>query len=148
MQRKAGIVFSRASPDRIAMARDSHGSASDIIPLLEGLTVADLDKVIAAAQQSREARRESGKKALVEEFRAKAEALGLSLEDLVRGSASANRPPGKTRQPRKGAPAAPSPVKYRNPDTGETWSGRGRTPKWMALAEQGGRSREEFLAKG
>ena len=81
------------------MPRDLHSSTSDIIPLLEGLTVADLDQVIAAAQQSREARRESGKKELVEEFRAKAEALGLSLEDLVRGSASANSPPGKARQP-------------------------------------------------
>ena len=130
------------------MARDSHGSASDIIPLLEGLTVADLEKVIAAAQQSREARRESGKKALVEEFRAKAEALGLSLEDLVRGSASANRPPGKTRQPRKGAPAAPSPVKYRNPDTGETWSGRGRMPKWLALAERAGTQPRGVFGQG
>lgn len=37
---------------------------------------------------------------------------------------------------RKG-PIAP---KYRNPETGETWSGRGRTPKWMA-----GRSPAEFL---
>ena len=36
----------------------------------------------------------------------------------------------------------------RNPDTGETWSGRGRMPKWMALAQERGRSREEFLAKG
>src|SRR5215204_6650923 len=69
----------------LPMARDSHSSASDIIPLLEGLTAADLDQVIAAAERQREARRESGKKELVEEFRAKAEALGLSLEDLVRG---------------------------------------------------------------
>ncbi|WP_431825517.1 H-NS family nucleoid-associated regulatory protein [Burkholderia sp. F1] len=30
--------------------------------------------------------------------------------------------------------------KYRNPATGETWSGRGRTPKWMT-----GQSRAEFL---
>ncbi|MBI0358363.1 H-NS family nucleoid-associated regulatory protein [Burkholderia oklahomensis] len=30
--------------------------------------------------------------------------------------------------------------KYRNPVTGETWSGRGRSPKWMA-----GLPRDEFL---
>ena len=27
-----------------------------------------------------------------------------------------------------GVPVAP---KYRNPDTGETWSGRGRAPRWI-----------------
>ncbi|RQR60063.1 H-NS histone family protein [Burkholderia sp. Bp9002] len=37
---------------------------------------------------------------------------------------------------RKG-PVAP---KYRNPATGETWSGRGRTPRWMS-----GRSPDDFL---
>lgn len=32
------------------------------------------------------------------------------------------------------------PPKYRNPVTGETWSGRGRAPKWLA-----GRERDDFL---
>ena len=130
------------------MARDSQSSASDVIPLLQGLTVADLNKVIAEAERQREAKRESGKKDLVEEFRTKAAAMGLSLEELLRSPASTGRPAAKARQPRKGAPAASPAVKYRNSDTGETWSGRGRMPKWLALAEQSGRSREEFLAKG
>ncbi|WP_080406762.1 H-NS family nucleoid-associated regulatory protein [Burkholderia ubonensis] len=34
----------------------------------------------------------------------------------------------------------PRPPKYRNPMTGETWSGRGRSPKWMV-----GRERDDFL---
>ncbi|WP_080413059.1 H-NS family nucleoid-associated regulatory protein [Burkholderia ubonensis] len=34
----------------------------------------------------------------------------------------------------------PLPPKYRNPMTGETWSGRGRAPKWMA-----GKERDDFL---
>ncbi|CAD6517915.1 H-NS family nucleoid-associated regulatory protein [Paraburkholderia sabiae] len=42
----------------------------------------------------------------------------------------------KTRAPRK--PALPP--KYRNPKTGETWSGRGRAPGWLA-----GKNREKFL---
>ena len=126
------------------MARDSQTSASDVIPLLDGLTVADLDKIIAEAERQREARRESGKKELVEEFRAKAEAMGLSLEELIGGSAQASRTASKTRKPQKGAPAAAPAVKYRNPDTGETWSGRGRMPKWIALAQEWGRSREDL----
>ncbi len=130
------------------MARDSQASASNVIPLLGGLTVADLDEVIAAAEKQREAKRESGKKELVEEFRAKAEAMGLSLAELLGSSAQTGRPTGAARQPRKNAPKAPLPAKYRNPETGETWSGRGRMPKWLALAEGHGRSRDEFAAKG
>jgi DNA-binding protein H-NS len=124
-----------------AMAREKT-SADDVIPLLESLPIGDLDKVIAAAQQRREAKRESGKKELMEEFRARAEALGLSLDELAANSSKAGRPSGKS-------PSAQSPaVKYRNPESGETWSGRGRAPKWLTLAEQRGRGREEFAAQG
>jgi len=70
-----------------------------------------------------------------------------TLEELIGDSAQTGRPAPKTRKPQKGAAAAPA-VKYRNPDTGETWSGRGRMPKWMALAVEHGRSREDFLATG
>ncbi|MBI0359300.1 H-NS family nucleoid-associated regulatory protein [Burkholderia oklahomensis] len=34
----------------------------------------------------------------------------------------------------------PLPPKYRNPMTGETWTGRGRAPKWLT-----GMSRDDFL---
>jgi DNA-binding protein H-NS len=130
------------------MARDSRSSAADVIPLLEGLTVTDLDEVIAAAERQRETSRESGKRELVEEFRAKAAAMGLSLEELVGGAARTGRTPGRARSARKGAPgatpaAAPA-ARYRNPETGETWSGRGRAPNWLKRAEEQGRGRGDF----
>jgi DNA-binding protein H-NS len=37
----------------------------------------------------------------------------------------------------------PVAAKYHNPETGETWSGRGRAPGWIKSA----RSREKFLIK-
>ncbi|OZI22814.1 H-NS family nucleoid-associated regulatory protein [Bordetella genomosp. 7] len=47
---------------------------------------------------------------------------------------------------RKAAPAkrqvAP---KYRHPETGETWSGRGKPPRWLTAEEAAGRTREAFL---
>ena len=49
----------------------------------------------------------------------------------------ARRPPVAVTKP---SPA----VKYRNLETGATWSGRGRMPKWLALAEEQGRGRDEF----
>lgn len=40
--------------------------------------------------------------------------------------------PGKTKR----APGVP---RYRNPDTGDTWTGQGRTPKWLE-----GKNKEDF----
>jgi DNA-binding protein H-NS len=38
-------------------------------------------------------------------------------------------------------------AKYRGPN-GEEWSGRGRTPNWLAALGAEGRGREEFLIQG
>jgi DNA-binding protein H-NS len=46
---------------------------------------------------------------------------------------------GKPR--RKYARALP---KYRNPQTSETWSGRGKRPRWLVTAMKSGRKIEEF----
>ena len=35
-------------------------------------------------------------------------------------------------------------AKYRDPATGNTWTGRGKTPTWLATLIAGGRRREEF----
>jgi DNA-binding protein H-NS len=34
--------------------------------------------------------------------------------------------------------------KYRNPQTSETWSGRGKRPRWLIAAMKSGRKIEEF----
>ncbi len=48
------------------------------------------------------------------------------------------------------APAAPRTKravapKYRHPTTGETWSGRGKAPRWLTAAESEGAKRDSFL---
>lgn len=35
---------------------------------------------------------------------------------------------------------------YANPDTGETWAGRGRTPRWLRDAMDRGMAKDAFLA--
>jgi DNA-binding protein H-NS len=142
------LPFPEMGPISRPMARESKTSASDVIQLLENLTVADLQKVIAAAEQQREARRESGKKELVEEFKARAAEMGLSLHELVGSTGQAGRTARKARSLRKGASASPPAAKFRNPETGETWSGRGRMPGWLKQAEEQGRSREDFAVAG
>src|SRR2546430_9949471 len=36
-------------------------------------------------------------------------------------------------------------AKYRDPKTGETWSGRGGTARWLVAYEKQGRKRDQFL---
>lgn len=36
-------------------------------------------------------------------------------------------------------------AKYQHPETGKTWSGRGKMPGWMASALQSGATKEQFL---
>ncbi|NYT81555.1 H-NS histone family protein [Alcaligenaceae bacterium] len=53
---------------------------------------------------------------------------------------------------KKAAPAASGskrsvPVKYKHPETGESWTGRGKAPRWLTSAEAEGASRDSFLVK-
>jgi DNA-binding protein H-NS len=70
-----------------------------------------------------------------------ASAFGFSLSDLAGA-------PAKPARGRKPAAAAGSKVapKYRNPENAdETWTGRGRPPRWVLDAEAAGKSRAELL---
>ena len=54
------------------------------------------------------------------------------------------------RGPKPSLADAPAPgrskvaAKYRDPNTGETWSGRGLMPQWLRAAVDAGHSRDEF----
>ena len=37
--------------------------------------------------------------------------------------------------------------KYRHPESGETWTGRGKPPRWLVAAETAGAERDSFLIK-
>jgi DNA-binding protein H-NS len=37
------------------------------------------------------------------------------------------------------------PAKYRDPKTGETWSGRGAPARWIVAYEKQGKKRDQFL---
>jgi DNA-binding protein H-NS len=57
---------------------------------------------------------------------------GITIEDLQA------RPAGGGA---KGSKVAP---KYRNPATGETWTGRGRQPKWVEAALASGKTLDDL----
>jgi DNA-binding protein H-NS len=89
----------------------------------------------------------------VADIRAKMAAYGITMKDLG-GKAGAKkgkpgRPAkasktGKTAKPRKSkASGVPVAAKFRGPN-GETWSGRGLTPKWLSALIATGRSKSDF----
>jgi DNA-binding protein H-NS len=72
-----------------------------------------------------------------------AKAEGYSIEELFGGTAKATgRKPG----PKPGRKLGKVAPKYRNPaNTKETWTGRGKQPRWLAELTAKGKKVEEFL---
>ena len=78
------------------------------------------------------------------ELQSKMDALAAFEHARSSGSRVARgKTPGRGRKvhPLKGRKAPP---KYQGPD-GETWAGRGLTPRWMTALEKKGQKRESFL---
>jgi DNA-binding protein H-NS len=94
---------------------------------------AALEKQIADAQRSARAEAIAKVKSLMAEY-------GLTLADLSTkvGEPLAPKAEGTTKK------VAP---KYRDPNTGKTWTGRGIKPIWLQEALQNGKALEDFLIK-
>lgn len=92
---------------------------------------ADLKAQIAKLQAQAEEARRTEIDNVVADIRQKIAEYGLTAQDL--GFAVAAR---RGRPPKK----APLPAKYQDPKSGNTWSGRGKPPKWIV-----GKNRERFL---
>jgi DNA-binding protein H-NS len=105
-----------------------------------------------------EAARKAEIGAAIAEIKAKMAAYGITLEDLGgKARAARGRKPKAAKAAKSAKPAKakakpakarkPVAAKYRNSETGETWSGRGKSPKWLAALEAAGRKREEFAVQ-
>ncbi len=88
----------------------------------------DLQSQVAKAIAGFEDRK---KKEALAELEEKARAMGYSLAELTGAPAV-----------RKRSPAVP---KYRNPaDSSDTWTGRGRKPRWFEAALKAGKKPEDL----
>jgi len=90
---------------------------------------AELEKQIAEMQHNERAEAVAQVRVLMAQY-------GLSVADIA---SKAGGP--KISGPKAGAKVA---AKYRNPATGDTWSGRGLKPKWLQSALAAGRSVADF----
>lgn len=103
---------------------------------LDKMSYADL-KAVAPMVSGKIAEREKAEKDAVKtELAALAKSKGFEMADLFGD-----------------APKAPKekktvPPKYRNPaDAAQTWTGRGRKPKWIAEALASGKTLDDFLIR-
>lgn len=79
-----------------------------------------------------EAARKAETAAVVADILAKMQEYGITVADLG----------GAAKKPATRKTVA---AKYRNPASGETWTGRGRPPHWLADEVAKGKKREDFL---
>ena len=101
---------------------------------LDKLTVVELKELQQDVAQALVERQAEERAKAREEMMALAAKRGFSLDELI----------GKAKG-RKGSSVA---IKYRNPDNpSETWTGRGRQPKWLAPLVKKGAKLEKFLIK-
>ena len=78
-----------------------------------------------------------------------AKAEGYTIEELFRGAAVPARGPRKVAGSRAGRKLGKVSPKYRNPaNPKETWTGRGKQPRWLASYTAQGRDLGEFLIPG
>ena len=92
--------------------------------------ISALQKQLAAAENSKEP--------AVRQVKALMKKLGVSMADLTPPPARTRAVKGVKKISRKIA------VKYRDA-IGNTWTGRGKTPRWMVDAENAGKKREDYL---
>ena len=107
---------------------------------LDRLTVPELRALIARAEAKLREKQEGAKADLLAKWKAEAEENGFSLQALLPSISSI---PTKSARKTSGESL---PTKYRGPN-GETWSGRGRLPKWLHALEAEGKRREEYRLK-
>lgn len=105
--------------------------------------IAALQKQLAAAEIS--------KAPAIKKVRALMKKLGVTVADLQGEVPSGagkrrGRPPksakAKGQRKSKGGRGKVA-IKYRD-EKGNTWTGRGKTPRWMVEAEKAGKSRDQF----
>jgi DNA-binding protein H-NS len=108
-------------------------------------------KVRALTREAEHAKRAEGKRLAraVERIRNLMKEHGVSIGHLS-GTASGRAPDTtKAGKPRLSPTDGRLKVKpkYRHPKSKETWSGRGKTPRWLVAEIKSGKSKDSFLIK-
>ncbi|MBC7752489.1 MAG: H-NS histone family protein [Candidatus Saccharibacteria bacterium] len=106
---------------------------------LSHLSVAELERVITQAKNLVETKQVDAIKEGYAQIEKIARDLNLSLDELI---AAGREKGGRT----KSGSRKPVEARYRNPqNASDTWTGRGKAPRWLAAKLAKGAKKEEFL---
>lgn len=99
---------------------------------LDAMPLKDLKDLHARVSKAIATFEDRKKRQALSELEEKARALGFSLGELV------GTQPARKRRPAR--------AKYKNPaDASETWTGRGRKPRWVEAALKAGKKLDDLL---
>jgi DNA-binding protein H-NS len=100
---------------------------------IENMSFAELSAMQARIERAKVEKQSAERAALKKKLTDMAKDAGFDVRDLLDGRGKGKR--GKVA------------VKYRDPSNPEnTWTGRGRMPRWMVAATKGGKAKkEDFL---
>lgn len=112
----------------------------------------DLQNQIATLQKQADEIRSKEFQATIVEIRQKMQAFGITVKDLQSNKSKPGRKAKavavKSAKPVKAKKAGSTvAAKYRGPN-GETWTGRGLMPKWLAALVAAGGTKEQYLIAG
>jgi DNA-binding protein H-NS len=106
---------------------------------------AKIEKEISKLQKKAEALQTKRRKPVIASIISSMRDYNITPEEIAAAFNNAGKAPRQV----TGRPAAtvkrPVAPKYRHPKTGDTWSGRGKPPRWLAAEEAAGKKRESFL---
>ena len=103
---------------------------------LKSLNYNQLTELISRARARQEELVKDKAAKLREKINALVKAEGLALDEVLGRSGGRGKPRGKVKP------------KYRNPtNTTETWSGRGKRPRWFTAALAAGKKEKDLLVR-
>jgi len=101
---------------------------------LEKMSLAELRDIEEKLPEIIASKEEDERREFLAFMQKEADKRGLDVKTMMSGSSNGRRKTGSVKP------------KYRNPsDASETWSGRGRTPRWMNELIKKGKRKEDFL---
>ena len=116
---------------------------------LNGLSAKELDALISQAKRRMTTLKKRKPVATVRsKLNALAAAEGYTLLELFGGKTAKKTTAKPRKAAKKGRKLGKVAPKYRNPaNPKETWTGRGKQPRWMAALTRKGKKVEDFLIK-
>ena len=99
---------------------------------LENMSVVELTQMQARIERMKVEKQNAERVELLQKLATMAKQHGFDIRELVGKSGKGKR--------------SKVSIKYRDPkNPANTWTGRGRTPRWMTAAIKAGKARDDFL---